>query len=306
MISLDRRAPSSVDESAPLAGQEVEPAWFQELALAAAHRSIPNEDVWMCDSQSANRHRYGPPPQGPPPGLLLPYKLGMQRAHPNREPRGSTKAKITRSFWPVMEDMYARLICTIPVDVFPGALTQEPAQGRYSQQLNWLLSDFQKKKKHSDAASGANPQDWPSGAASGANPQDLPRGAASGANQPQQKHWLARRVDESHMLQKIFECMLDPCLGGQFSAVFEEWAPSLQKCMEKMPDVKYFGFVEVDDSEFARTFSNSKGRLLKDMFEVHDGELAVIARDVTTDAVQTPKLPWLMDSQICYFPKFRG
>ena len=97
------------------------------------------------------------------------------------------------------------------------------------------------------------------------------------------------------MLQKLLMCTLRPERAGQHSQSFAQWTPSLLKCMRQMPDLRYLGYVEVDEMEFARSYDNDKCRLLKDLFELHDGELAVITRDVTNDVVVTPQLPWLMD-----------
>ena len=280
-------------------------------ALADVHQSAtrhldslaPPAPALADVHQSTNRHldsRYGAPP---PPGLApLPVPT-HSRADPNRQKRGSPnapcKVDITRSFQNVMDDMLAVAKSKSRVEVFPCAAFEERAEDSYAQQLNWLLSDFGKNR---GAASGANPQDLPTGAASGANPQDLPSGAASGANQQQQKHWLGRRFWDSHMLQKLLMCTLQPAKAGQHSQWFARRTPSLLKCMRQMPDVKYLGYVEVAETEFAQSYGNDKGRLLKDMFERHDGELAVITRDVTNDVVVTPQLPWLMDSRIYFFP----
>ena len=267
------------EELAPL---EKNPEWEEALALSDFRRS----------------HNY---PAMPPPGLAPGAASGAREAHrakPNREIRGPSslapwKVRATQSFTSVRDDMLEDAIAKTRMEVFPGAMAEERTEDSYTQRFSWLLSDF---STHSGAASSGNPQDLPRGAASGANPQDLPSGAASGANQGQQQHWLGRRVDEGFLLQKLLLLTLERPEAGQRSQEFTKYKASLEKCMRKMPDVEYLGFVEVKEEEFQKSYDADKWRLLKDIFEKHVGELAVITREVTTEVVQTPPLPWLMDS----------
>ena len=268
--------PGPEEELAPL---EKNPEWEEALSLSDLRR----------------RHNYSPPP-----GLAPGAACGAREAHrakPNREIRGPPGApwrvRATQSFTSVRDDMLEDAIAKTRMEVFPGAMAEERTEDSYTQRFSWLLSDF---RTHSGAASSGNPQDLPSALASGANPQDLISGAASGANQGQQPHWLGRRVDEGFMLQKLLLLTLERPDAGQRSLEFAKCYASLEKCMRKMPDVLYLGFVQVSEQEFERSYYNDKWRLLKDMFEKHVGELAVITREVTTEVVQTPPLPWLMDS----------
>ena len=266
---------------------EQNPEWEEALALSDLRR----------------RHNYSAPPPGlapspQPPGRPVAPHREAHRAKPNRETRGPSlapwKVRVTQSFTSVLDDMLEDAIAKTRMEVFPGAMAEERTEDSYTQRFSWLLSDF---RTHSGAASSGNPQDLPSGAASGANPQDLPSGAASGANQGQQPHWLGRRVDEGFLLQKLLLLTLErPEAGQRSSQEFTKCKASLEKCMRKMPHVEYMGFVEVKEEEFQKEYYNDKWRLLKDMFEKHVGELAVITREVTTEVVQTPPLPWLMDS----------
>ena len=270
--------PGPEEELAPL---ENCPEWAEGLALSDFRR----------------RHNYPAPPPGIAPGAACGAREA-HRAKPNREIRGppgaTWRARATQSFTSVRDDMLEDAIAKTRMEVFPGAMAEERTEDSYKQRFSWLLSDF---RTHSGAASSGNPQDLPSGAASGANPQDLPSGAASGANQGQQPHWLGRRVDEGFLLQKLLLLTLErPEAGQRSSQEFTKYKASLEKCMRKMPDVEYMGFVEVKEEEFQKNYYNDKWRLLKDMFEKHVGELAVITREVTTEVVQTPPLPWLMDS----------
>ena len=73
--------------------------------------------------------------------------------------------------------------------------------------------------------------------------------------------------------------------------------------MTKKPDVLCLGFVDVTEEELVSCYQNDNWRLLNDMFEKHDGELAVITREIMNEVVGTPQLPWLMESRTCFFPK---
>ena len=257
--------PGPEEELAPL---ENCPEWAEGLALSDLRR----------------RHNYSAPPPGLAPGAACGAREA-HRAKPNREIRGPPgapwRARATQSFTSVRDDMLEDAIAKTRMEVFPGAMAEERTEDSYKQRFSWLLSDF---RTHS-------------GAASSGNPQDLPSGAASGANQGQQPHWLGRRVDEGFLLQKLLLLTLErPEAGQRSSQEFTKYKASLEKCMRKMPDVGYLGFVEVKEEEFQKNYYNDKWRLLKDMFEKHVGELAVITREATTEVVQTPPLPWLMDS----------
>jgi hypothetical protein len=154
--------------------------------------------------------------------------------------------------------------------VFPDAAENMDPVGCYTKRYGWLLEE---------GADGAV-----QGAASGAHAKHERRPVTG-------RHWLARHNYDAITLQKLLLKTLDPASDKLFGG--DLWRLPLERCMQTKPDVLYLGGVAATPEEFALNYDSDNGRLLKDMFEKHDGEMALLSKMVTAEKVPTPLLPWL-------------